>query len=82
MSDNTLTKMDVWRQRSSACLKDPKQELKNMEDAFKVFDRDGNGYLSGSVLRDAMVVMGMDRKSIKVWNTKIKLKGFKISIAG
>jgi hypothetical protein len=45
---------------------DPKQEQKNVKDAFKAFDKDGNGYLSGSELREAMVVLGMDIENGKV----------------
>ena len=45
---------------------DPEEEPKNVEEAFKRFDKDGNGYLSGSELRDAMVTMGMDVENGKV----------------
>ena len=70
----------------------PKQEQKNVENAFKVFDADGNGYLSGSELREAMVVMGMDIDNGKVaklfkiidynMDEKIELKEFQSCIDG
>ena len=39
-------------------MKDPKDSEKELRDAFKVFDKDGNGFISAQELRHIMTSLG------------------------
>jgi calmodulin len=51
---------------------DSEEEIK---EAFKVFDKDGNGYISAAELRHVMTNLGTQHLLIILWGINIGWKG-------